>query len=136
MCSCDSRSALILRDSLTPNPLTCGSCFGEVFPEIIHLPHDLVQPIAQWREIHHSLYALWLDSDEYESWAASRLADPAGSVNVRGRKLADLLSSLGTPCFYWWFWAEPDLPTEKCPVCQALASPWPGRSVHFCEGCH
>ena len=135
MCACDSRSTLILRESMTPNPLTCGSCFGEVLPEWVHLPHELVQPIAQWRELHRALYALWLDSGEYESWAVSRLSDPSGSVHVRGRELTAQLSTLGTPCYYWWFRADSDIPVAGCPICQAAVSPWPGRSVSFCEIC-
>src|SRR5947207_11048041 len=86
-CGCDRRDSLVLRDALNPYPIVCGSCFGEVLPELISLPPDLVEPMARWRDLFRALYTLWLDSDEYESWARERLCDPAGSVNVRGRTL-------------------------------------------------
>lgn len=135
MCGCDSRTSLVLRDSLCPNPITCATCFGWVPPADIDLPHDLVQPIAQWREVFTSLYRLWLDSGSYETWAATQLLDPLGEVNVRGRDLAARLSLTVLPCYYWWFSPDGLIPATVCPVCSGTLMPWPRRNVQFCALC-
>lgn len=135
MCGCSSWPILILREWRRPNPLTCGRCFGEVPPDWINLPHDLVYPIAQWRDLFRSLYLLWADRGEYQSWAAARLSDPSGSVNLCGRELAAKISTLCVRCFYWWFLAEMEREVSECPICKGLVAPWPGQRVRFCNAC-
>lgn len=135
MFGCGYRTSLVLRESLCPNPITCATCFGWVPPDDIALPHDLVQPIAQWRDVSASLYRLWLDSGDYETWAATQLLDPLGQVNVSGRDLAARLSLTVLPCDYWWFSSDGLVPAVACPVCAGALMPWPGRDVQFCEIC-
>ena len=135
MCGCGSRNALILRDAMSPNPIFCATCFGWVIPDDIRLPHELVYPIAQWREVSASLYRLWLDSGSYETWAATQLLDPQGEVNVRGRDLAARLSQSVMLCYYWWFSSDGLIPAAVCPVCAGILRPWPKRNVQFCEAC-
>lgn len=136
MCGCDSVTTLLLQDSLKPNPLVCGTCFGEVLPEAIHLDPELAWPISQWRSVYQALYQLWLDSGAYQSWAAAQLEDVGGQVNVVGRALADRLSTPDRPCFYGWFVQHADAPPPSCPICQdGPMLPWPHRGAHHCPDC-
>ena len=135
ICSCSSVTRLILRECITPNPITCASCFCEVDPQKIGLPVDLVQPIAQWRELHHSLWTLWLDSGPYEEWATERLCDPHGAVNTRGADLCRELSRVCLPTLHWWFVPDPDLPRTECPLCHGSLDEWPTRPVFECHTC-
>lgn len=73
VCHCDKLQAVMLRDELGENPIYCLACNGEVFPEPIGFDERLAEEIAIWRSVHQSLYRLWLDSCEYEIWAAERL---------------------------------------------------------------
>jgi predicted nucleic acid-binding Zn ribbon protein len=136
MCGCGAITALILRDTLTPNPLACGTCFGEVPPEDIPLDPGIVASIFQWRTVYQALYNLWLDSGDYESWAATQLEDVAGQVNVVGRGLAGRLSTPERPCYYWWFVRDSSLPPEYCPICEdGPMAVWPHRSARHCPNC-
>jgi hypothetical protein len=62
----------------------------------------LVDALASWRDFHDSFYHLWLDSGEFEDWAAGQLRDPSSPVNTRG---LDLVRRLGIHhrCCLWWF---------------------------------
>src|SRR3569623_250778 len=115
VCGCAKVTAINLRDTLSRNPLTCGTCMGEVAPERINLPHKLAQPIAQWRELYHAHWTLWLDSGMYEGWATARLVDPRGDVHVRGMELGRSLSVTTIPAFYRWFSFNNDFPPRHCP---------------------
>ena len=70
VCQCATLRYVMLRDSLTENPLKCVDCNGEVAPERIGFDERLAEDIAQWRSVFQSLYLLWIDSNEYERWAS------------------------------------------------------------------
>ena len=135
MCCCGSVGPLVLQDCLIPNPLYCGTCFGELPPEFIPLAQSLVNPIAEWRNIHRALFVLWLDSGDYAGWAAGQLADVAGQVHSSGRGIAGQLTSGGHPCYYRWFVPTPDSRPADCPVCGRPLEAWPGRVDMCCHPC-
>jgi len=88
----------------------------------------MVDALASWRDFHDSFYHLWLDSGEFEDWAAAQLRDPSSPVNTRGLDLARRLS-IYHRCYLWWFQDEgaPDwIPPTRCPRCSARWNqvPW------------
>lgn len=137
ICHCAECRCVMLRDALTENPLQCVKCNGEVAPERIGFGERLAEEIANWRSISRSLFLLWLDSNEYEEWAAAKLLDPRSSVNVRGREIVDQLSHF-VRAYYWWFkdteLDDPLKPTT-CPNCGAALEPFEERNFQMCDAC-
>lgn len=137
ICRCPTGTAVMLRDGLSRNPLFCVSCNGELPPERLGFDTQFAEEIANWLSVYDSLYRLWLDSGEYERWAAARLADPLGQVNIRGREIVARLNA-AVPAYYWWFIdtekAEPDeLPA--CPICAGPLIEVTGRNFRECSVC-
>lgn len=127
----------MLRDSLGDNPVYCVACNGEVAPERLGFDAQLAEDIASWRSVHRALYCLWLNSGEYEQWAADRLRDPGGQVNVTGRELAGRLNTIART-YYWWFHdtgACNGQIVSQCPVCQGQLNYSDDRSFGKCEAC-
>lgn len=138
LCRCASIGAILLRDSLSENPLYCLSCNGEVAPERIGFDAQLAEDIARWRDVHHALETLWLDSGEYEQWAALRLADVNGAVNVKGRAIAMRLNRR-VRTYYWWFTDHSDVqyePPSDCPICCGVLAQSARKGVLLCSQCH
>jgi hypothetical protein len=137
ICRCPPGAAVVLRDVLTDNPLGCAACNGEVPPERLGFDARFAEEIAHWLSVYDSLYRLWLDSGEYEAWAAARLSDPHGQVNRTGREIVARLNDR-VPAFYWWFVdteaadAEPPVP---CPVCSGPLGEYAGRNLRVCAAC-
>jgi predicted nucleic acid-binding Zn ribbon protein len=127
----------MLRDTLTENPLQCVECNGEVAPERIGFDESLAQEIANWRSVFRSLFLLWLDSGEYESWAAERLCDANGEVNRRGLDVAAQLNQF-VRAYYWWFkntGVEDPPEMTNCPICRSRLETVEGRQFQKCEAC-
>ena len=130
ICSCAGAPPLVLVSRLSPNPLACFECNGEVAPERIPADAALIDSVAAWRNVYDALYRLWLDSREYEAFACTQLASPASPVNQTGIALASRLA-VSQPVYYWWFSEGPAGST--CPRCGvALANL--GRHV-VCSRC-
>ena len=126
VCHCPLGVGVMLRDGLTKNPLFCVDCAGEVPPERLGFDISFAQEIANWLSVYDSLYRLWLDSGEYEAWAAARLADPLGQVNRRGREIVGRLNDT-VPAYYWWFEdadSQEAEPMRCCPVCFGELKPY------------
>jgi hypothetical protein len=144
ICSCAPDPPLVLQVHLTFNPLSCARCNLEVPPERIGLDSSLIDAVAAWRTIREAFDALWLDSGEYESWAASQLGNPNSSVNLRGFALVRRLSERRR-CYLWWFWPSDDsgevAVPNRCPRCaQALETLFAGErpqggSLLVCDPC-
>jgi hypothetical protein len=133
ICRCPMGAGVMLRDGLSHNPLFCVACHGEVPPERLGFDARFAEEIANWLWVYDSLYCLWLDSGEYEAWAAARLADPQGQVNRRGREIVARLSGT-VPAYYWWF-EDADEPLSKCPVCSGPLAEYEGRNFRVCAAC-
>ena len=95
VCRCPAGTEVMLRDGLSDNPLFCVACNGEVPPERLGFDARFAEEIANWLSVYDSLYRLWLDSGEYENWAATRLSDPQSQVNRTGREIVARLNELG-----------------------------------------
>ncbi len=93
LCSCTDAPPLLLRTAFGPCPVACSRCNLELRPETLAPSAELVDNLASWRDFYGAFYALWLDSEEFETWARSQLADPTGPVNVRGLTLRSHLES-------------------------------------------
>ena len=121
ICRCGQETPVLLQPHLSRNPLSCARCNLEVPPERLGFDVALADALASWRAFHDSFYHLWLDSGEFENWAAAQLRDPSSPVNVRGFDLAHRLS-MYCSCYLWWFQDEgaPDwMPATRCPRCSA-----------------
>lgn len=144
ICACTRDTAIVLKAHLTPNPLSCARCNLEVPPERIGLDTSLAEAVAMWRTFHQAFDTLWLDSGEYEDWAASQLGNANSPVNVRGLALVRRLNERRS-CYLWWFW-PPDESGEVavpvgCPRCfQPLETRFArerpqGGSLFVCDEC-
>ena len=116
LCECDAVQGLLLIDLFTANPLHCMYCKNEVALERLNLDPQLIDQIANWRNVSTSLYRLWLDSGAYEAWAKAQLLDKDGQVNHMGLDLAEQLSA-HCPTLYWWFHDLDDGAPDACPNC-------------------
>jgi len=128
ICRCEQGTPALLQPHLSRNPLSCGRCNLEVPPERLGFEVALADALASWRDFHDSFYYLWLDSGEFEDWAAAQLRDPSSPVNVRGLDLARRLST-DHRCYLRWFQDEgaPDwMPATRCPCCSATLD------IRFC----
>jgi hypothetical protein len=89
--------------------------------ERLGLSVEEIEAVARWHSVARSLYALWLDSGEYEAWAKARLLDLTGQVNQDGLKVARMLSARLPTCV-WLFRAwEDDRAADEaadCPICK------------------
>lgn len=137
VCHCTTLEAVILQTCFGENPLYCVVCRGEVFPERIGFDGQLAEDIASWRSISHSLHLLRLDSGEYERWAADRLADPDGQVNVVGLGLVQRLNAY-VRTYYSWFQDTKAANYESfgnCPRCGCSLAERRGCDYAKCEPC-
>ena len=143
MCRCPGDTPLVLQAHVSENPLACARCNLEVAPEAIGFDRELADAIAWWRRFHNSFYFLWLDSGEFEAWAAAILRNPSSRVNTEGRRLARDLGEWRR-CYFWWFQDEgaPEwAPPTHCPCCgKSLIERFPGErpqggSLRVCEDC-
>ena len=120
-CRCEDLPPVVLQEHLSPVPLACLRCNGEIVPEEIGISAQLAEKLASWRDFERSLMMLWLDSGEYEGWAATELARVDGPVNTRGLELvAELNQHRRT--YLWWFQDNtiPEFsPLSHCPRCKA-----------------
>jgi hypothetical protein len=104
---------------MSPNPIACARCNGEVPPERIGFEEGLAKAIAYWRQLHDCFYYLWLDSGEFEDWAKERLSDSTCKVNALGVELASEVSEVRR-CYLSWFQdqsADEWAPATACPRC-------------------
>ena len=105
------------------NPILCMACNLEVPPERLAFPEEVVDDLAYWKQLHDALVRLHLDSKEYESWAAARLADVQGRVNVLGRAVRLALEPFRR-CYLQYFTDDTNeryFPPAVCPSCGRLS---------------
>lgn len=144
LCRCVDGPPVKLMQALGPNPLACMRCHGEVQPETLPLPEELVDPVAQWSAVYDALDRLWLDSGAYETWAAAELANIDSSVNRAGLELRAQIDPVRR-CYYWLFADAPhgNLAASStdvaphCPICSTRMTAYDGgRIAHLvCEAC-
>jgi uncharacterized protein with PIN domain len=136
ICACADSPPLVLQGRLEPNPLACLRCNGEVAPESVPIPPDLVDEIAAWRDLHDALFQLWLDCGEYQDWAAGELRDARKPAPKRGLALIAKLHA-ARPAYYWWFTdrpAEERPPPTACPQCRGeLTAVERGMACSLCR---
>lgn len=133
-CSCAAEENIYLAHKLGPNPFHCLACNGEVSPESLSLTEATIDAVASWNSVFRSLYALWLDSGEYEEWAQTLLLNPSGQVNRDGLNICcNMLSPKNA--YYLWFYAEPEARPSSCPCCKATLSSTPWGDRLACHAC-
>ena len=124
ICCCGPAPPVLLQPHLTSNPLSCGRCNLEVPIERLGFDVIMADALASWRTFHDSFFYLWLDSGEFEEWAAAHLS--SGRVpeldGVRGLAIARRLSMDHRRCYLSWFEDEGApgwMPATHCPRCSA-----------------
>jgi hypothetical protein len=133
-CDCATVEQLLLVHILTSNPIRCFQCKGFVDPERLALSESQVEAVASWHSVFGALYALWLDSTDYETWAEEQLLRSRGRVNTAGMAAREALAAT-LPTFYWWFHnADASVP-EKCPWCGGGVSPAVRHGNAQCDSC-
>jgi predicted nucleic acid-binding Zn ribbon protein len=107
-------------EALGSNPMHCLVCNGEVPPERVDLPQELAERLADWNRLSYAFSILWLDSAEYEAFAAGELFRVESVLNQRGLALAEALNRIA-PAYF----ALPDdqsrdeyAPRSVCPLCK------------------
>ena len=133
-CDCFAPERLLLVYTLTDNPIHCFECKGEVDAERINLSEQDVAGVCDWIQQFSSLYELWLNSGEYESWAKKQLLKANGSVNRTGLLAASLLSKK-MPTYYWWFHDSEDEEPETCYKCGETLSAAARHGIAQCNAC-
>jgi hypothetical protein len=134
-CGCADQPPIVLQGNLSPNPIVCLSCNGEVPPERIGFSAELAGHVAFWRDLHDALFTLWLDSSDYESWARAQLEDSKGRLTIEGLEIVRKLNG-HRRAYYWWFQdpsADDFIPLSLCPRCLAGLVELFGWLV--CEAC-
>jgi hypothetical protein len=139
ICRCRDTPPVKLVAGVSFNPVHCMLCNLDVPPETLEIPPELVDALAHWRGVCDALYTLWLDSGEYEEWAAAKMADLSGAVNRRGLAARADLDAIRR-CYYFWFQdesAEDFQPAGRCPLCSGPMTPWEGgvSPQVVCERC-
>jgi hypothetical protein len=112
ICACVAAYPLKLMFALGYNPVHCMACNREVAPEVYRPDQMLSEAIAYWRELYRALYMLWLDSADYEDWAATQLNDMSSRVNQLGLAVRESLNGLRRT--YYWLFEEN---VVVCPIC-------------------
>jgi len=143
-CLCASRRALILRGHPGGLALWCSDCDQSVPFDDSRLPGPCLLEVRRFARQFDHIYGLWLESSEYEGWAADELFRAGSALNRLGRVVACHVS--GTlPCLY----ALASDPTSggdedetvvvpACPVCgraPAASARFPSTSALVCSAC-
>ena len=134
-CDCKAINRILLVYTLSDNPIHCYECKGGLDPERLNLDARQVDQVVKWHNVFRSLYELWLDSGEYETWAKASLVDKNGQVNHDGLSLAAEMSNYW-PTYYWWFYEHDDPTPNSCPNCGCALDNDNRHGHGKCEVCH
>jgi hypothetical protein len=134
-CACHEATPVMLGQEVGHNPIRCMVCSWPVRPEDVPVPESLVSRLSQWSRLYSAFMELFLDAEEYQSWACSVLHDVHSRVNQDGLWLQKELSSK-RPCFYLYVRPE-SMGAETCPNCSRPTRPYVGGycRMQVCESC-
>jgi hypothetical protein len=133
-CECPQVTELLLVYMHVDNPIYCYQCKKDVNVERLELAQSEVDELASCFSTYGSLYALWMDSGEYEDWAKTKLLDRHGQVNKAGVAIAKSLSQK-IPTYYWWFHDADDADPVNCPNCDTALNTDVPNGFGKCERC-
>ena len=104
----------------TESPLWCLRCERGVSLRRLPLDDGTHSQIAEWSRAFANIYTLWVDSGNYEAWAARQLFDLASPLNRHGLAIASELSQ-SLDCYYWFDLDRSEeiepVQLEECPSC-------------------
>jgi predicted nucleic acid-binding Zn ribbon protein len=135
LCKCSSLNEIYVAFKLGSNPLHCLKCNREIAPEKVGFQDKLSEEIASWNSTYGSLYMLWLDSGEYESWAKERILDQNGQVNQIGFELVKELSKFVKTYYLWFRESYEDESPSNCPICSQELKEKEECNFLVCEHC-
>ncbi len=120
ICTCANSKGVKLIYALSDNPFQCIDCNREINLSTFKFDLETVEELVSWRDVYSSIYKLWLDSGEYEKWAAEQLLNIYSPINQRGLSLSKRISDHKL-CFYWYFHEKDNdsssIPLLSCPSC-------------------
>jgi predicted nucleic acid-binding Zn ribbon protein len=133
ICHCSNNQPIKLMSALGYNPFHCMICNLEVPLERLELALDVktIDMVVSWRDIHDSLYRLWLDSNDYEEFASNQLTNINSRVNKLGREIQNKINN-SIECYYWYFQDRNNefyKPIENCPVCKREFTEFYGSNI-------
>ena len=144
ICQCLKIEKILLVHLFEETPIHCYHCKNFIPASRLNLNIDISQRIKNWYPVLSALDNLWLDSGQYESYAAQQLSDKNGQLNKEALAIATELSKQ-YPTYYWWF-SETDLhefldPDQQpqithCPNCNQKLNPNTEHGHGKCETCH
>lgn len=138
-CGTDPPPPVVLVAGLThdPNVVMCAVFRRPVELDSLGLDDEYSNSLGYWKCLFDALHFLWLDSNEFEAFAASAFASPSARVHRMGMELASE-GNRARRAYYAWFSTTPD-GTESiesyaaCPHCAGPLSPaW---KWEVCERC-
>jgi hypothetical protein len=139
-CATDPQPPVVLVAGLAhvPDVFYCAACRSPVEVDSLGLEDEYLASLRYWKCLFDSLYFLWLDSQEFEAFAASAFASPEARVHRLGMELA-AEGSRARRAYYAWFSTTAD-GTEgiedyaACPHCSgALTAAWEWRVCARCN---
>lgn len=124
LCHCKRVTYLVLKEVLGSNPFHCLLCNGVLHPlRLLRLPisSSLWDDILAWNAVAVAIDHLWLDSSDYEHWAARQIYDIRSALNHRGLDLVRRIAKCHR-CYYyvegeWDKHALDSTVLRRCPVC-------------------
>ncbi len=137
ICTCTDREYLLVMYSLGFNPIHCIGCNLEIDPATLLLPDLTVDALYYWNHLYAAIERLWLDSDEYESWAAEAQTNIFGRVNVLGLEATNLLNKQYSTLYSIRVKQSSSLP-PTCPGCGNSMENRRFREFErfICQSCH
>jgi hypothetical protein len=136
-CRCAGTSPLRLMWALDPDVVWCIRCNAPVKRATHFFRPAAKNSLGRWKAEFESIYRLWLESGDYESWARRQLTSLAAPINRTGLKLVRANSKLDGRKLYYYFDQFLDRPVRarKCPACGGALNIVQGRSLGLCSRC-
>jgi hypothetical protein len=143
-CLCPIRRALVLRGHPGGLALWCSDCDQSVPFDGSRLPAPCLLEVRRFARQFDHIYGLWLESSEYERWAADELFRAGSALNRLGRVVAFHVSAT-FPCLYALA-SDPTTAIDEdgsaivpaCPVCgraPTVSSRFPSARARVCSAC-
>lgn len=116
-CRHDKWDALYLMSDhlLGLSPLRCHECSGFVAIYRSEASRLEAGRLLEWQSQYDSLYALWLESAEYETWAGTELSRIESPINKLGLDIAASLSAQLS--IRVWYVMHSATEVDSCPRC-------------------
>lgn len=143
MCDCQPPALLLYVGLVSQHDVIhCGGCRGLVALPGLPLSVELREELTRWAVHYHPIQSLWLESGDYETWAARQMERSDSKLNLNGMKLAGKVEeTTGIPTYYWLHSYRVSRNVMKQLACPKCAHPFSSsefagqEGLYVCEGC-